>query len=125
MDEKARMQQYWVRVLLFAGMLWGTMPLLMLAFVLLSANASPLEAFITAFSSLTVLPASILGFWHRRLACLWLTTNAFLLTFAVIALVRRTQAYSVNETIGFVGSILIAAGLDFMELRGWPAALAK
>jgi hypothetical protein len=125
MDEKNKMRQYWVRVLLFAGMLWGTMPLLMLVFVLLSANATPFEAFATAFSSLTVLPASVLGFWHRRRACVWLTANAVILLFALAALARHTQAYSVNETIGFVGSILIAVGLDFMELRRWPAALAK
>jgi hypothetical protein len=127
MDEKTRLRQYWLRVLLFAGILWGTMPLITLPLLSPGRDDTPLEIVAVVFYSITILPASVLAFWHRRMACLWLTASALTVAAATIQfkLVQHASGHKFDLAVGILGSFFFAGCLDFMELLGWPGALQK
>ena len=124
-DERSRMRQFWLRVLLVLGMLWGTMPFITVPLLFKGANDTPFDVFAAAFNGLTVLPACALAFWHRRIACIWLSANAVTVVIAMISFMGRTRAFSPETTIGACGSVIVALCLDYMDLLRWPTALQK
>jgi hypothetical protein len=125
MDERSRLRQFWLRILLAFGIFWGIVPLITLLFITRGTNDSVLDVLAPIINSLTILPASILAFWHRRLACIWLSANAALLLPVAISVMARTHQYDLGTVLGAIVPVLIAVCLDFMEIGRWPAALER
>jgi hypothetical protein len=125
LDEKSRLRQFWLRVLLTVGMLWGTMPLITVGFAVISANRLSFGLVALIFNAATVLPASALAFWHRRTACIWLSFNGALAAIALVSYARRTSELNPWQAGGLAGSLVIALCLDWMEMRRWPSALEQ
>jgi hypothetical protein len=123
MDMKSAERQFWLRFLLVVGMLCGTMPLITLPLTLRGWNGSAFGLFSTALSALTVLPACALAFWHRRIACLWLTINAAMVV--TMAVLRQLPALDLGEIFNLTSPIVIACALDTMEIARWPGALKR
>jgi hypothetical protein len=125
MDEKSRLRQFWLRFLLAFGILWGTIPLITVPFVFQGTNDSTFDVLAAVCNGLTILPACILAFWHRRVACIWLTLNGAMLVSVLTSFARRTHEHILQAVIGVAVPVLIAICLDFMEMRHWPGALDR
>lgn len=123
MTEKARLQQFWLRCLLAVGVMWGIIPLITLPFITRGNTDSTLDVWAAVVSALTVFPASVLAFWWRRPACIWLTINAGLVATSMTLFILRNHEYRVGSIIGVAVSVLLAVLLDTMEIRRWPGAL--
>jgi hypothetical protein len=124
-DYQFRSRQFWVRIVLALGIFWGIIPLITVPFVTRGMNDSALDVIAPVFSSLTILPASILGFWHRRVACVWLSANAALLAPVAVSVMRRNHLYDLGTILSVAVPVLIAILLDTMEIRRWPGALDR
>lgn len=125
MDGESRDRQFWMRVLLIGGFLCGTLPLITIPLVLRDTNINAFEMLALIFNGLSVLPASALAFWHRRIASVWLTIDAGVVTAALVNSFRGGGRFDAEETAWLIGSIAVAVCLDFMEFRRWPEALQK
>ncbi len=123
MDEKARGRQFWLRFLLVLGMLWGTVPFITTPFITRGANFTVFDIVASVFNSLTILPACVLAFWHRRTACLWLTVDGVLLVIALGTFIRRTGQFRSDTIVGVAAPIALALFLDYVEARRWPSAV--
>ncbi len=123
MDMKSADRQFWLRFLLVVGMLFGTMPLIALPLTLRGWNGTAFGLFATAFSALTVLPACALAFWHRRIACIWLTINAAMAV--TMAALRQVPVLDLGAIFNLTSPIAIACALDTMEIARWPDALKR
>lgn len=123
LDEKARMRQFWLRVLLVLGLLWGGMPFLMLPLVFLGVVPAPFGLLVALVNGLTVAPACVLAFWYRRGACIWLSLDAVVCVAAIALSAHQAGDRYIAAMLSLAGSVLIALCLDFMEVRRWPAAL--
>ena len=119
-DEKMPLQRFWLRVLLLGGLMWGVVPLISLPFITRGYEDSSFEVWAVVLNSLTITPASALAFWHRRVACYWLTINGLLVMTAMCSYVLRTQDYRVGALVGAGVSVLYALILDVIEFRHWP-----
>ena len=124
-DEKARLRQYWLRVLLAIGLLWGTMPLITIGLVVASWKGPFLVLLAMVFNAFTVLPACALAFWHRRMACVWLSVNAVLAAIALAIAIQHPDLLNLPEIAALAGPIVIAGCLNFMEIKGWTGALER
>lgn len=123
MDENARGRQFWLRVFLVIGMLWGFLPLIMSPFITKGRYDTTFDILASILNSLTILPACVLAFWHRRVACVWLSINGALLAIALTTFILRTGQVDAMTTIEVAGPVLIALCLDYFELRRWPPAV--
>jgi hypothetical protein len=123
MDEKALLRRFNLRCLLVAGMLIGGMPFIMTPVVLRGMSEAYPNLYAAIFNGLTVLPASALAFWHRRIACIWLSLNAIILVVAWAGMTHTGREFHIGGLLGMCGSIGLALCLDYMELRRWPGAL--
>ncbi|HEV2323991.1 MAG TPA: hypothetical protein VGS10_08570 [Terracidiphilus sp.] len=124
-DDKARMRQFWLRTLLVIGILWGFLPFVMTPFITRGAKDTTFDIVASVMNSLTILPACALAFWHRRIACIWLSVNAVVLAVALATFIRRTGQADSMMIVEVAGPILFALCLDFAEARRWPAAVEK
>lgn len=124
-DGKDPLRQYWLRVLLAIGLLWGTMPPITIAFVILGWTGPLFVLGAMIFNAFTVLPACALAFWHRRTACVWLSINAIVAAAALAVAFQHSGLLSVPEMAALGGPVVIAVCLDFMEIKGWPGAIAR
>jgi hypothetical protein len=124
-EEKKRMRQFWLRVLLALGMLWGGMPFITTPLIFRGMSQPGFDVFAAVFNGLTVLPACALAFWHRRGACAWLSLNAASVATAVSLTMIRTRHLDPLALAGAAGPVLLALILDYMELRRWPTALER
>jgi hypothetical protein len=122
MNDKSSLERFWLRVLLLGGLVWGVIPLITLPFITRGLQESSFDVWAVIVNGLTVTPASVLAFWHRRLACIWLTINGALVVTAVGSYVLRTQEYRVGAIAGASVSALYAIALDLVELRKWATA---
>ena len=125
MDEKSRLRQYWLRVLLAIGLLWGTMPPITIALVILGWGGPRFVISALVFNAFTVLPACVLAFWHRRVACVWLSIDGVLAVMALCASVGHPQTLDMPQMAALAGPPIIAGILDFMEIKRWPGALDR
>jgi hypothetical protein len=125
MDEKSRLRQYWLRVLLAIGLLWGTMPPITIALVILGWEGPRFVLFAMVFNAFTVLPACTLAFWRRRAACIWLSIDGVLAVTALWASIGHPQMLDMPEIAALAGPPIIAGILDFMEIKRWPGALDR
>ncbi len=123
MTEEAGLQQFWLRCLLAVGVMWGIIPLITLPFITRGNRDSTLDVWAAVVNGLTVFPASVLAFWRRRPACIWLTINAGLVATSMTLFILRNHEYRVGSIIGSCVSVLLAVLLDVMEFRRWPGAL--
>jgi hypothetical protein len=122
MDDKLSLQRFWLRALLLGGMLWGAIPLINLPFITRGSQDSTFLISAVILNGLTITPASALAFWHRRIACIWLTINGVLVMIAMSSYVLRTQEYRVGAMVGAGVSALYALTLDMIEIRHWATA---
>jgi uncharacterized membrane protein len=104
---------------------WGIIPLISLPFISSGARDSTLDIWAVVVNSLTIFPACVLAFWHRRPACVWLTINAGLVVTSMTFYVLRTHQYRLGSIIGTMVSVLLAVLLDLAEVRRWPGALDR
>ncbi len=125
MDEKTLLRRFYLRTFLVAGMLLGGMPFIMTPLVLKGISVGFPNVFAAACNGLSVLPASALAFWHRRIACIWLTVNAAVQVVGWARLWHTGRPFDAGGLFGMGGSIALAICLDFMELRRWPSALGR
>lgn len=124
-DERSRARQFWLRVLLTIGLLWGFLPFVMAPFITKGANDTYYDIFASVLNSLTILPACALAFWHRRIACAWMTVNAVVLAIALTTFIQRTGKLETMMMVEVAGPVLFALCLDFVEARRWPPAVEK
>jgi hypothetical protein len=124
-DEKSRLRQFWLRFLLTLGMLWGFVPLTTVLFVTRGVDDSAFTVFAVVCNALTIMPACLLAFWHRRAACVWLTVNAAIVLIAATSFLRRSDGHRPGIIVGVAVPVLLALYLDFVEVRHWPGALVR
>ena len=122
MDVISGERKLWLRLMLVLGIMWGFIPLITVLFIFRGANDSTFDVFATVFNSLTIVPACVLAFWHRRTACIWLTINGALL---VSAFAQRVSELDKGAVVTLIGSVLIAICLDITELKHWPGAIDR
>jgi hypothetical protein len=125
MDEKSRLRQLWLRVLLAAGILWGIQPFITLPFIVRGTDDSSLEVWAAVLNGLTIFPASLLAFWHRRVACIWLTINGAVVLISISIFISRTREHPipVSSLVGVGVSVMFALLLVLIEVGRWPDAL--
>ncbi|HEV2133098.1 MAG TPA: hypothetical protein VGR47_02440 [Terracidiphilus sp.] len=123
--DKTRMRQFWLRTLLVVGILWGFLPFVMVPFITKGRGDTGYDIFASVLNSLTILPACALAFWHRRIACIWLSLNAVVLSIALATFIRRTGNLDKMMIAEVAGPVLLALCLDFAEARRWPPAVEK
>lgn len=114
-----------MRTLLLVGILWGFLPFVTAPFITKGPGDTYYDIFASVLNSLTIMPACALAFWHRRIASVWLSVNAVVLSIALATFIRRTGKIDKLMIAEIAGPVLIALCIDFMELRRWPAALEK
>lgn len=121
------MQQFYLRTVLAVGLLWGGYLLVdLLVYVLGHGSpASFLSQFAYVVNCLTVAPASLLAFWRRRPACIWLALDAILITAAAIVYTLRTHLFGPDLVFGAAGSLGLVIFLIVTGARRWPGALAR
>jgi hypothetical protein len=116
-------KQFWLRVLLFAGLLWGTSVLIKIPFIIRDEHDSWFTVFVAVLNGLTILPATALAFWHRRIACIWLSLDVVLVIVAMILYRHQGAHIDPGEFIGLSITFALAVCLNWYELRRWPMAL--
>lgn len=129
-EERQELRRFWGRVVFTAGMVAGLLPFAIppIAISSLGQQTARLEVVALVAFSVTVLPASIVAFWHRRLASLWLLLAGLL---AAAALLAEQHAFSVARTMTpdyasdylFAVPLLLAIFGIFTEWKGWPPLL--
>lgn len=123
--DTTRMRQFWLRTILAVGILWGFLPFVMVPFITRGPGDTYYDIFASVLNSLTILPACALAFWHRRIACIWLSLNAVVLAIALASVIRRTGNIDKMMVAEVAGPVLLAICLDFVEARRWPPAVEK
>ena len=122
-DDDARTRQFWLRILLIVGILWGFLPFVTAPFITKGAQDTTYDIAASILNSLTILPACTLAFWHRRIACIWLSVNAVVLAGALAGFIQRTHRLDSMMIAEVAGPVVFALCLDFVEARRWPAAV--
>ena len=124
-DDQARTRQFWLRTVLVVGILWGFLPFVMAPFITKGAHDTTYDIVASVLNSLTILPACALAFWHRRIACIWLSVNAVVLAGALAGFIQRTRKPDWTMIAEVAGPVLFALCLDYAEARRWPAAVER
>ena len=124
-DERVRMRQFWLRTFLVFGILWGFLPFVTAPFITRGPGDTYYDIFASVLNSLTILPACTLAFWHRRVACVWLSLNAVVLSIALGTFIQRTSTINRVMIAEVAGPVLFALCLDFAEAMRWPPAVGK
>lgn len=125
MTIRERLRQLWVRTFLRVGIIWGVIPFVCLPFITRGQLDSTLDELAVVINSLSIMPASIVGFKYRALACVWLSINAILVALSVILYTFRTHDVRIGSIVGAVVSVVLAIFLDYSQAKGWPSALQK
>jgi hypothetical protein len=123
--EKDDRKRLWSRIIFLLGMAWGVIPLISLPMILFAFGGPEPGDLVLAglFNGMTVLPASALAFWKRRVASWWLIADAF-----VVAMVSFNHLSSyVTQGSELIVGILVPALLGgfglFSEKEKWPTLL--
>ncbi len=127
MNQQSRLRQFYVRTVLAVGLLWGAFLLVQLLVFALTpgSKASPLDTLAVVVNCLSVFPACIVAFWHRRAACVWLILNGLFIAATTVRFTLHSHQYDWGMILGVLLSIALAITLLVIELRGWPGALAR
>jgi len=124
-EEKCEARQFWLRTLLAIGILWGFLPFVMAPFITRGPSDTYFDVSVSVINSLTMLPASVLAFWRRRAACVWLSVNGVLLGAGLAEYLMRMHQFHAGMILQVAGPIVYAILLDVFELQGWPPALNR
>ena len=131
-EEREDLRRFWGRVVFALGMGVGMLPFAAPpgAISTLGQHDAILEVVALIAFSVTVLPASVLAFWHRRAASLWL-----LLVGVGTATLVIVEQHSLAATRGiapdyysdylFVGPLGLALFGILTEWKGWPRLLER
>lgn len=129
-DERNDLRRFWGRVAFALGMGAGMFPLAVppLALSNLGRHTALLELVALVVFSVTVLPASVTAFWHRRLASAWLLAVGVLILALVLAeqhtlSVTRGIAPDYGSDYLFVFPLVLAIFGIFTSWKGWPPLL--
>ncbi len=131
MTEKSRLQQFYLRVLLVIGLLWGgallvQLILFVMTYMIVTGNkGTPLFMFSFLVNCVTVGPACALAFWRRRLACVWIVLDAILAIASMLLAAPREPSYGPALVVSPSVPIVLAVAFVFIELRRWPGALER
>ncbi len=125
MDAKSESRQFLQRCILAVGVLWGFMPFVLVPFITRGPSDTYFDLFASVLNSLTLLPACVLAYWQRRIACIWLSINAVIIASALVMFLARTGNFELWMLVQVAGSVGFAIWLDVVEARHWPAPLEK
>lgn len=130
-EEKQDLRRFWGRVVFVLGMLAGMFPMAVppLALSILGQQTARLEVLALVAFSVSVLPASILAFWHRREATAWLllagVASAILVLTEQHTLAARGIAADYGSDYLFLLPLVLGIFGIFEELMGWPPLLER
>jgi hypothetical protein len=130
-DEKQELRRFWGRVVFALGMGAGMFPLAVppLAISSLGEQTAKLEVVALTVFCVSVLPASVLAFWHRRGATVWLLLTGLLTATLVLAeqhaLGARGTAPDYGSDYLFVFPLALGLFGIFSEWKGWPPLLPR
>lgn len=122
MNDRGRVRQFWLRLHLSVGMLWGFLPFISLPFFW-DAAGTGINRVLPGFDCLTVFPACVAGFWHRRVAAVLLGLNGLGLLWVLQSALRTVQPMSVISATVTLVPVYLAAALGWMEWKRWPPAI--
>ncbi len=113
------------QIVFSVGILLGIVPLISLPMMLLIAGGrQPADmALAGLFNGMTILPASAMAFWKRKLASWWLIADAFVV--ATVGLDHLSNPATHGSALimsVLVPGLLGAFGL-YSEKSGWPMLL--
>jgi len=113
------------RILFSLGMLWGIVPMVSLpVMIFMIGGPQPSDlALAGLFNGLTVLPASALAFWKRRLASWWLIADAFVVAMVGLNHLSNPATRGLELTMAVLVPGLVGAFGLYSERSGWPALL--
>jgi cation transport ATPase len=121
-DEKEEMRRFWGRVVFSLGMLAGMTPMAVppLAVSNLGMHTAMLEVLALIVFSVSVLPASVLAFWHRREATAWLLLAGVAAAALVLTEQHVLAARGIRPDYGsdYLFAIPLALGV-FGIFTGW------
>ena len=123
LEDREKLRRFYQRWILGFGIAWGIQLLITLPFVVGGERDFGLRIDAVILNGITLSPASVLAFWHRRLASVWLTGNAGLLIVAILHDPFRARALSPAALIGILVPVALASAVTIMELQHWPSAL--
>jgi hypothetical protein len=130
-EEKEDLRRFWGRVVFVLGMLVGMFPMAVppLAISSLGGHTARLEVLALIVFSVSVLPASILAFWHRREALAWLLLAGVAAAALVLteqhALAARGIAPDYGSDYLFVLPLALGIFGIVTEWGGWPPLLER
>ncbi len=116
-----------MRTVLTVGLIWGGFLLVQLLVFAITpgSQGTLLDTLAVVINCLTVGPASLLAFWHRRAACVWLVADGTFIAATTTRFTLRAHTYDWPLILGVLLSIALAICLLVMEARRWPGALAR
>lgn len=130
-EEKQELRRFWGRVVFAIGLGTGMFPMAVppLALSNLGEHTAMLELVALIVFSVSVLPASVLAFWHRRTASAWLLlagvmTAALVLTEQHVLGARGTAPDYGSDYLFVIPLALGLFGI-FTEWKGWPPLLER
>jgi hypothetical protein len=131
-EERDDLRRFWGRVVFALGMGVGMLPFAVPpgAISTLGQHDAALEVVALIVFSVTVLPASVVAFWHRRTASLWLLLAGVATAVLVIA---EQHALAATRGIApdffsdylFVGPLGLGLFGIVSEWKGWPPLLDR
>ncbi|HTV82065.1 MAG TPA: hypothetical protein VME18_05400 [Acidobacteriaceae bacterium] len=130
-EEKQVLRSFWGRVVFALGMLAGMFPMAVppLAISNLGERTAMLEVLALIVFSVSVLPASILAFWHRRGATAWLLLSGVAAAALVLSEQHVLGARGIAPDYGsdylFILPLALGAFGIFTEWKGWPPLLER
>jgi len=130
-EEKEDLRRFWGRVVFVLGMMAGMFPMAVppLAVSNLGEHTAILEVLALIAFSVSVLPASILAFWHRREASAWLLLTGVAAAALVLTEqhVLGTRGIAPDYGSDYLFVLPLALGVFGMvtEWKDWPALLDR
>ncbi len=130
-EEKEDLRRFWGRVVFVLGMLAGMFPMAVppLAIASLGQRTARLEVLALIVFSVSVLPASILAFWHRREAIAWLLLAGVAAAGLVLTEQHVLGGRGTAPDYGsdYLFAIPLALGIFGIatEWMGWPALVVN
>lgn len=130
-EEREDLRRFWGRVTFFAGMLAGMTPMAVppLALSTLGPHTAMLELMALMVFSVSVLPASVLAFWQRRVATAWLLLAGVAAAVLVLTeqhvLAARGIAADYGSDYLFVVPLALGVFGIVTEAGRWPSLLDR
>jgi hypothetical protein len=122
------LRRFWSRFVYFMGMMAGLLPLITLPANLftISTTNPAIVALAQVINAATVLPASALAYWQRRVASIWLIVDAAMGIFARIEHpLKGTENWALFGVLGVGIPLFLGVFGLVTEWTGWPSLLEK